>query len=61
MMLVGLKFVFNHLPRSLYLHMCTSFSFTLPQKQLKFFWIAHTKADIISVQLDAQKQLQIET
>ena len=36
-MSVGLNFVFNHLPHSLYLHVCTNFSFTLPHGQLIFF------------------------
>ena len=43
MMSVGLKFVFNHLPHPLYLHICTSFSFTLPRGRLIRFWIAPTK------------------
>ena len=61
MLLVGLKFVFNHLSRPLYPHICTSFSFTLPRGRLKLFWITHTNADIIFVQLDAHKHLQIES
>ena len=50
MMSIGLKFVFNHLPHPLYLHICTSFSFTLScERWLTMLWIAHTKADIISI------------
>ena len=57
MMSAGLTFVSNHLPCPLYLHICTRFSFILPCGQLICFWIAHTKAHIIFVQLDAQKHL----
>ena len=48
MMPVGLKFVFKHLPRPLYLHICTSFSFRLSRGRGKILWIAQTKADITS-------------
>ena len=61
MVSVGLKFVFNRLPCPLYLHKGTNFSFTLSRGRLVFFWIANTKADIISIWLDAQKHLQIES
>ena len=34
MMSIGSKLVFNHVPRSSCLHICTSFSFTLPRERL---------------------------
>ena len=51
MMSVGLKFIFNHLPHPLNLHICTSFSFTFAM------WMVH----IISIWLDVEKHLQIDS
>lgn len=43
LMSIGSKLVFNHLPRSSYLHICTTFSFIFPSGHLTCVWIAHTR------------------
>ena len=51
----------SNIPSIILSHICSSFSFTLPHEQLVCFWIAHTKANIVSEQLDFKKHLQIES
>ena len=55
------KIHFQSSTRPMYLRICSSFLFILPLGRLIFLWIAHTMADIIHIQLDAQKHLHIES
>ena len=61
MIYVGLKFILNHLSRPYVMSHTYYFLIHIATWTVDIFFIAHTKADIISIWLDAQKHLHIES